>query len=43
MRKEQSVAIAELELKLNKSFLLLTTEIDSLKDPFYDLIQDIDK
>ena len=42
-RKEQAQAIAELELKLNKSYLLLTTELDSLKDPLTDLLQDIDK
>ena len=42
-RKEQAQAIAEIELKLNKSYLLLTTELDGLKDPLTDLLQDIDK
>ena len=28
---------------MNKSYLLLTTELDSLKDPLTDLLQDIDK
>ena len=43
MRKEQAQAIAEIELKLNKSYLLLTTELDTLKDPLTDMLQDIDK
>ena len=38
MRKEQSVAIAELEIKLNKSYLLLTTELDNLKAPLVDMM-----
>jgi hypothetical protein len=37
-RKEQAEAIAELELKMNKSYLMLTTEIDSMKDPLTDMI-----
>ena len=43
IRKEQAQAIAEIELKLNKSYLLLTTELDNLKDPLIDMLQDIDK
>ena len=42
-RREQSQAIAELEVKLNRSYLMLTTEIDNLKDPMMDMIQDIDR
>ena len=42
-RREQAQAIAEIELKLNKSYLMLTTELDSLKDPLKDVLQDIDK
>lgn len=41
-RREQSNAIAELEVKLNKSYLMLTTEIDNLKEPMTDMIQDMD-
>lgn len=43
MRTEQAQAIAEIELKLNKSYLLLTTELDNLRDPLVDMLQDIDK
>ena len=43
MRREQSEAIAELELKLNKSYLLLTNELDNLKDPLMDMMQDLDQ
>ena len=36
-------AIAALELKLNKSFLLVTQEIDSMKEPLVDVFQDFEK
>ena len=32
-----------LEMKLQKSFIALSEEIDGLKDPLHDIIQDIDK
>ena len=38
MRKEQAQAIAEVELKLNKSYLLMTTELDNLRDPLVDML-----
>lgn len=37
-RKEQAEAIAELELKLNKSFLMVTHEIDQMKEPLTDTL-----
>ena len=43
MRQEQAQAIAELELKLNRSYLLMTTELDNMRDPLVDMLQDIDK
>jgi len=42
-RKELSEAIQIIELKLNKTFLLITEEIDQLRDPLQDAIQDFDK
>jgi len=41
--KQVEESIATLELKLNKSFLLLTQEIDQLKDPLADVLQDFEK
>jgi hypothetical protein len=36
-------AVSGLEVKLNKSLVLLSEEIDNLKEPLRDIIQDIDK
>jgi hypothetical protein len=36
-------AVNGLEMKLQKSFIALSEEIDGLKDPLHDIIQDIDK
>lgn len=36
-------AISGLEMKLNKSLLVLSEEIDGLKEPLRDIIQDIDR
>lgn len=35
--------IKELELKLNRSLMILSEEIDGLKQPLHDIVQDIDK
>jgi hypothetical protein len=36
-------AVSGIEVKLNKSLVLLSEEIDNLKEPLRDIIQDIDK
>ena len=36
-------AVSGIEVKLNKSLVLLSEEIDHLKEPLRDIIQDIDK
>ena len=36
-------AVSWIEVKLNKSLVLLSEEIDNLKEPLRDIIQDIDK
>ena len=35
-------AVSGIEVKLNKSLVLLSEEIDNLKEPLRDIIQDID-
>lgn len=37
-----SEVVSILDFKLNKSLLVLSGEIDSLKEPLHDIIQDID-
>lgn len=36
-------AVKGLELKLNRSLIVLSQEIDGLKEPLKDILQDIDK
>lgn len=36
-------AVKGLELKLNRSLVVLSSEIDGLKEPLHDIMQDIDK
>lgn len=42
-RNEMEEAVQSLESKLNKSLVVLSEEIDGLKEPLHDIIQDIDK
>jgi hypothetical protein len=42
-RSEMDEAISGLEMKLNKSLIVLSEEIDGLKEPLRDIIQDIDR
>ena len=43
MRREQAEALFQLETKLNKSYEQLTIQIDNLKNPVLNMMQDIDK
>jgi hypothetical protein len=42
-RQEMDESVKGLETKLNKSLVVLSEEIDGLKEPLHDIIQDIDK
>jgi hypothetical protein len=42
-RKEMSDAVSMIDVKLNKSLIVLSEEIDQLKEPLVDILQDIDK
>lgn len=42
-RQEMQEAVRNLETKLNKSLVILSEEIDGLKEPLHDVIQDLDK
>jgi hypothetical protein len=41
-RKEMSEAVSVLDFKLNKSLVVMSEEIDALKEPLHDILQDID-
>lgn len=38
-----SDAVQVLDFKLNKSLVVMSKEIDALKEPLHDILQDIDK
>ena len=42
-RYEMAEAVKSLEVKLNRSLYVLSEEIDGLKEPLLDVVQDIDK
>lgn len=42
-KNEMLEAVSGLEIKLNRSLIVLSSEIDGLKEPLNDIIQDIDK
>jgi len=42
-RKEMADAVSMIDVKLNKSLVVLSEEIDQLKEPLVDILQDIDK
>ncbi len=42
-RKEMSEAVSVLDFKLKKSLVVMSEEIDALKEPLHDILQDIDK
>ena len=43
MRREQAEALFQLETKLNKSYESVKIEVDNLKNPLLNMMQDIDK
>ena len=38
-----SEAVSVLDFKLNKSLVVMSEEIDALKEPLHDILQDIDQ